>query len=103
LKLGFSHVKGLWHYKYRFHEKKKNREKEKPQRKTENQIKKTEAEPEQKQSKNPEKEIIHREKERKGNQHTQRIVPAIAFISADIPAQKIKHPKQTHSRPASSS
>jgi len=49
-------------------------------------------------AKNPEgekksrREIIHREKERKGNHHTQIIVPAIAFISADIHAQK-KTPK----------
>jgi hypothetical protein len=42
-------------------------------------------EPKQKQ-KPRSKEIIHREKERKGIQYTQRIVPAIAFISADVPA-----------------
>jgi hypothetical protein len=41
-------------------------------------------EPKQKQ-KPRSKEIIHREKERKGIQYTQRIVPAITFISADVP------------------
>jgi hypothetical protein len=54
----------------------------------------------QNQSKNPEKEIIHREKERKGNQHTQRIVPAIAFIFADISAQKKKKHLKTNSQQA---
>jgi len=42
--------------------------------------------------KKPGREIIHREKERKGNHHTQIIVPAIAFISANTHAQK-KTPK----------
>jgi hypothetical protein len=89
LKLGISHTKGFWHYKYRSQGKQKK-----------NQSKKQS----QNQSKNPEKEIIHREKERKGNQHTQRIVPAIAFIFADISAQKKKNTsKQIPNRLASSS
>ncbi|KAI9401675.1 hypothetical protein POPTR_001G152550v4 [Populus trichocarpa] len=48
-------------------------------------VKNGKLEPKQKQ-KPRSKEIIHREKERKGIQYTQRIVPAIAFISADVPA-----------------
>ena len=39
------------------------------------------------------KKRIHRGKERKGILHAHRIIPAIAFISADIPAQKKKTPK----------
>jgi len=55
---------------------------------------------EQKQSKKTQREIIHRDKKRKGNQHTQIIVLAVAFISADTLAQKKKTPK-TNSQQAS--
>ena len=83
------------------HSEKKREEEPTQKTKEENQKrKKTEKKPEQKNrvrtraktDEKPEKEIIHREKERKRNQHSKIIVPAIAFISADTPAQK-KTPK----------
>jgi hypothetical protein len=104
LKLGFSHAKRLWHYKYRSQRKKKRKNREEkrgenisrdPKNQPRNQSKE--------QSKNQSKKNIQREGENKRAAHTvTRIILEIVFVPANKGKTRI-HSKNTHSRPTSSS